>query len=63
MYSFKATAEMASGHMTCAWPYMAPVQLYQHIHPLIQLHLRSFLASIEYKTSQIKAIPTRCNKL
>ena len=33
-HGFKATAEMASGHVTCA----LPVQSYQHIRPPIQLH-------------------------
>ena len=35
---FKATAEIELDHLTCACPYTASAESYQHIHPPIQLH-------------------------
>jgi len=49
MHSFKATAEMASGHMTIACPYTSSALSYQHFHPPIQLHY-TVLASTKYQT-------------
>jgi hypothetical protein len=37
-HGFKATAEMASCHVTCDCPYTHSAQAYQHIHPTIELH-------------------------
>jgi hypothetical protein len=48
MYSFKASAGIASGHMTIACAYTASALSYQHIHPPIQFH-RTVLASTKYQ--------------
>jgi hypothetical protein len=37
-HGFKATAMMASGHVTCDCPFTHSAQAYQHIHPPIELH-------------------------
>jgi len=49
MHSFKATAEMASGHMTIVCLYTAFALSYQHIHPPVQLYC-TVLANTKYQT-------------